>query len=240
MPKLKKYYVTKRIVSSFVSGCPNVANGFIVIPESLFLMKIICVGRNYADHIEELNNERPDAPVIFMKPDTAILRPGEDFYHPDFSSDIHHEVEIVVKINKMGKFIEEKFAHKYYDEIGIGIDFTARDLQSKLKGKGLPWELAKAFNGSAPISGFVSKSKFSDLQNVSFSLEVNGETRQEGNTSMMLYRIDYLIAFVSQYFTLKTGDLLFTGTPKGVAAVAKGDELVASIEGEKMLTLQVK
>lgn len=203
-------------------------------------MKIICVGRNYADHIEELKNERPDAPVIFMKPDTALLRPGEDFYHPDFSEDIHHEVEIVVKINKMGKFIEEKFAHKYYDEIGIGIDLTARDLQSKLKSKGLPWELAKAFNGSAPISDFVPKSKFNDLQNLSFSLDVNGETRQQGNTSMMLYQIDYLIAFVSQYFTLKTGDMLFTGTPKGVAAVKAGDELVASIEGEKMLTLQVK
>lgn len=203
-------------------------------------MKIICVGRNYADHIEELKNERPDAPVIFMKPDTALLRPGEDFYHPDFSEDIHHEVEIVVKINKMGKFIEEKFAHKYYDEIGIGIDFTARDLQSKLKSKGLPWELAKAFNGSAPISEFVSKSKFNDLQNLSFSLDVNGETRQQGNTSMMLYQIDYLIAFVSQYFTLKTGDMLFTGTPKGVAAVKTGDELVASIEGEKMLTLRIK
>ncbi len=203
-------------------------------------MKIICVGRNYADHIEELHNERPDAPVIFMKPDTALLRPGEDFYHPDFSEDIHHEAEIVVKINKMGKNIAEEFAHKYYDEIGIGIDFTARDLQSKLKAKGLPWELAKAFNGSAPVSDFVSKSQFTDLQNLSFSLTVNGQSRQEGNTSMMLYKIDYLISFVSRFFTLKTGDLVFTGTPKGVAPVKIGDTLVAAIEGKEMLTLHVK
>ncbi|MPR32301.1 fumarylacetoacetate hydrolase family protein [Salmonirosea aquatica] len=203
-------------------------------------MKIICVGRNYADHIEELNNERPEAPVIFMKPETAVPRPVEDFYHPDFSEDIHHEVEIVVKINKVGKNIEEKFAHKYYDEIGIGIDFTARDLQSKLKAKGLPWELAKAFNGSAPVSEFVPKDQFADVQNIAFKLDVNGETRQEGNTNMMLYKIDYLISFVSQYFLLKKGDLLFTGTPKGVAAVKIGDTLKLSIEGKEMLVVNVK
>ena len=203
-------------------------------------MKIICVGRNYADHIEELNNERPDAPVIFMKPETAVPRPVEDFYYPDFSEDVHHEVEIVVKINKVGKNIEEKFAHKYYDEIGIGIDFTARDLQTKLKGKGLPWELAKAFNGSAPVSEFVPKTQFADVQNIEFSLDVNGETRQQGNTNMMLYKIDYLIAFVSQYFLLKKGDLLFTGTPKGVAAVKIGDTLKLSIEGKEMLQVNVK
>ena len=203
-------------------------------------MKIICVGRNYADHIEELNNERPDAPVIFMKPETAVPRPVEDFYYPDFSEDIHHEVEIVVKINKVGKNIEEKFAHTYYDEIGIGIDFTARDLQAKLKGKGLPWELAKAFNGSAPVSEFVPKSQFADVQNIAFSLDVNGETRQQGNTNMMLYSIDYLISFVSKYFLLKKGDLLFTGTPKGVAAVKIGDTLKLSIEGKEMLQVNVK
>ena len=203
-------------------------------------MKIICVGRNYAEHIEELNNERPDAPVIFMKPETAVPRPVEDFYYPDFSEDIHHEVELVVKINKVGKNIEEKFAHKYYDEIGIGIDFTARDLQAKLKGKGLPWELAKAFNGSAPVSDFVPKTQFADVQNIAFSLDVNGETRQQGNTSMMLYKIDYLISFVSQYFLLKKGDLLFTGTPKGVAAVKIGDTLKLSIEGKEMLQVNVK
>lgn len=203
-------------------------------------MKIICVGRNYADHIEELNNERPDAPVIFMKPETAVPRPVEDFYYPDFSQDIHHEVEIVVKINKVGKNIEEKFAHTYYDEVGIGIDFTARDLQARLKGKGLPWELAKAFNGSAPVSEFVPKTQFADMQNIQFSLDVNGETRQQGNTSMMLYKIDYLISFVSQYFLLKKGDLLFTGTPKGVAAVKIGDTLKLSIEGKEMLVVNVK
>lgn len=203
-------------------------------------MKIICVGRNYADHIEELNNERPDAPVIFMKPETSIPRPVEDFYYPDFSLDVHHEVEIVIKINKVGKNIEEKFAHKYYDEVGIGIDFTARDVQSNLKAKGLPWELAKAFNGSAPVSNFVPKTDFADLQNLDFALAVNGETRQQGNTSMMLYPIDYLISFVSKYFLLKKGDLIFTGTPKGVSAVQIGDVIALSIEGKQMLTVNVK
>jgi len=203
-------------------------------------VKIICVGRNYADHIEELKNERPTAPVIFIKPDTALLRPGEDFYLPEFSKDVHHEIEVVVKINRMGKFIEEKFAHKYYDEVALGIDFTARDLQTELKTKGLPWELAKGFNGSAPVSDFVPKSTLGDLQQLDFSLEVNGAIRQKGNTSMMLYSIDYLIAFVSRYFTLKTGDLIFTGTPKGVAAVKEGDELVGKLGGKDMLRLSVR
>lgn len=198
------------------------------------------MGRNYADHIEELNNERPDAPVIFMKPDSALLRPGEDFYIPDFSEDIHHEIEVVVKINRMGKYIEEQFARKYYDEIGLGIDFTARDLQSKLKAKGLPWELAKGFNGSAPVSDFISKNDLGDLQQLDFSLEINGEPRQIGNTSMMLYRIDYLISFVSRYFTLKTGDLIFTGTPKGVGAVKSGDLLIGKLNGAEMLRLNIK
>lgn len=198
------------------------------------------MGRNYADHIEELNNERPDAPVIFMKPDSALLRPGEDFYIPDFSEDIHHEIEVVVKINRMGKYIEEQFAHKYYDGIGLGIDFTARDLQSKLKAKGLPWELAKGFNGSAPVSDFISKDGLGDLQQLDFSLEINGEPRQIGNTSMMLYRIDYLISFVSRYFTLKTGDLIFTGTPRGVGAVKSGDLLVGKLNGAEMLRLNIK
>lgn len=203
-------------------------------------MKIICVGRNYADHIEELNNERPESPVIFLKPDSALLRPGEDFYLPEFSSNVHYELEVVVKINRMGKYIEEKFAHKYYDEVALGIDFTARDVQSKLKAKGLPWELAKAFNGSAPVSDFVPKSGLGDLTNLNFSLEVNGEMRQVGNTSMMLYPIDYLISFVSRYFTLKTGDLIFTGTPKGVGAVSTGDVLVGKLEGKEILRLNVR
>ncbi len=203
-------------------------------------MKIIAIGRNYAEHIKELNNERPEEPVIFTKPDTAILKDNEPFYYPDFSQDIHHEVEILVKINKMGKNIDEKFAHKYYDEIGIGIDFTARDIQSKLKSKGLPWDLAKGFNGSAPISGFVPKTNFSDLKNLNFHLEINGETRQIGNTSMMLFPIDTIISFISRYFTLKTGDIIFTGTPAGVGQVKIGDTLTAYIENEKMLEFEVK
>ena len=203
-------------------------------------MKILCIGRNYADHINELKNERPLEPVIFLKPDTAMLKDNETFYHPDFSNDIHHEVEIVLKINKVGKNIETKFAHKYYDEIGIGIDFTARDIQSKLKEKGLPWEKAKAFNGSEPISGFVSKSQFADLQNLNFHLEVNGEVLQKGNTSLMLWNFDEIIAEISKYFTLKTGDLIFTGTPAGVGPVHAGDLLEVYLENKKLLTVLVK
>ena len=203
-------------------------------------MKIIAVGRNYAEHIRELNNEQPDDPVIFMKPETAIPLKNEPFFYPEVSTDVHHEVEILVKINRVGKNIEERFAHRYYDEIGVGIDFTARDVQSKLKAKGLPWELAKGFNCSAPISGFVPKTDFADLQNVNFHLDVNGETRQQGNTSLMLFKIDYLIAFVSRYFLLQQGDILFTGTPKGVGPVQIGDRLTAYIEDRKMLEFEVK
>lgn len=205
-----------------------------------YSMKIICVGRNYVEHIKELNNEQPEDPVIFMKPETAIPLKHEPFFYPDFSTDVHHEVEILVKINRVGKNIDEKFAHKYYDEIGVGIDFTARDVQSKLKAKGLPWELAKGFNGSAPVSHFVPKTKFSDLQNLDFRLDINGETRQMGNTSLMLFKIDYLISFVSRYFLLQQGDILFTGTPKGVGPVQVGDRLTAFIEETPMLTFDVK
>lgn len=203
-------------------------------------MKIIAVGRNYAEHIKELNNEQPDDPVIFMKPETAIPLKNEPFFYPEFSTDVHHEVEILLKINRVGKNIEERFAHKYYDEIGIGIDFTARDLQSKLKAKGLPWELAKGFNGSAPISGFVPITDFTDLQNINFRLDINGETRQRGNTGLMLFKIDYLIAFVSRYFLLQQGDILFTGTPKGVGPVQVGDRLTAYIEDKPMLEFDVR
>lgn len=203
-------------------------------------MKIIAVGRNYAEHIKELNNEQPDDPVIFTKPETAILRPGDPFFYPDFSTDVHHEVEIVVRISRTGKNIEEKFAHRYYEEIGVGIDFTARDLQSKLKAKGLPWDLAKGFNGSAPMSAFVPKTEFPDLKNLNFRLDVNGETRQTGNTSLMLFQIDYLISFVSRYFMLLQGDIIFTGTPKGVGPVQVGDRLTAYIEDRKMLEFDVK
>lgn len=203
-------------------------------------MKIICIGRNYADHIKELDNERPDEPVIFMKPDTAVVQKQFPFVIPEFSNDVHHEVEVLVKINKVGKYIDPKFAHKYYDEIGLGIDFTARDLQSKLKEKGLPWEKAKAFDGSAVIGDFIPKTEFADLQNINFELTNNGEVVQKGNTSSMLFAIDELIANVSQYFTLRTGDVIFTGTPQGVAAVKDGDVLEGSIEGKKLFRIQVK
>lgn len=203
-------------------------------------MKIICIGRNYADHISELNNERPTEPVIFMKPDSSILPNKNPFVIPAFSNDIHHEVEILVKICKVGKHIDAKFAHKYYEEIGLGIDFTARDVQNKLKEKGLPWEKAKAFDHSAVIGKFVSKNDFSSLDNINFELKSNGTTVQEGNTSLMLWKIDELIAYVSQYFTLKIGDIIFTGTPKGVAKVAEGDVLEGFIEGKSMFKIQIR
>jgi 2-keto-4-pentenoate hydratase/2-oxohepta-3-ene-1,7-dioic acid hydratase in catechol pathway len=203
-------------------------------------MKIICIGRNYADHISELNNERPTEPVIFMKPDTAVVLKKFPFVLPEFSKDIHHEVEILVKINRVGKYIDKKFASNYYQEIGLGIDFTARDLQSKLKEKGLPWEIAKGFDGSAVIGKFVDKSKFSSLSDINFELKKNNETAQQGNTSLMLWQIDELIAYVSQFFTLKIGDIIFTGTPKGVAAVTENDVLEGFIEGESMFKINVK
>ena len=202
-------------------------------------MKIIAIGRNYAAHIAELNNEKPSQPVVFMKPDTAILRNNAPFYYPDFSKDIHFEVEILIKINREGKYIDQKFAHKYYEEIGIGVDFTARDLQTKCKEKGLPWEIAKAFNGSAPISEFISK-EGKDLGNLNFSLKQNGELKQQGNTSLMLFPFDEIVAYVSQYFTLKKGDIIFTGTPAGVGPIAIGDKLEAFIEEEKLLEVEIK
>ena len=203
-------------------------------------MKIICIGRNYADHISELNNERPTEPVIFLKPDSSILPNKNPFVIPAFSNDIHHEVEILVKICKVGKHIDAKFAHKYYEEIGLGIDFTARDVQNKLKEKSLPWEKAKAFDHSAVIGKFVSKNDFTSLDNINFELKSNGTSVQEGNTSLMLWKIDELIAYVSQYFTLKIGDIIFTGTPKGVAKVAEGDVLEGFIEGKSMFKIQIR
>lgn len=203
-------------------------------------MKIICIGRNYAKHIEELQNEKPDEPVIFIKPDTAIVLKKFPFVIPEFSNDVHHEVEIIVKICKVGKHIAPKFAHKYYEEIGLGIDFTARDLQSKLKEKGLPWEKAKAFDGSAVVSEFIPKSEFSSLNDINFELTNNGNVVQKGNTQFMLWKIDELISYASQYFTLKTGDILFTGTPEGVAKVSANDVLEGFIEGKKMFRIQVK
>ena len=203
-------------------------------------MKIICIGRNYADHISELNNERPTEPVIFMKPDSAILPNKNPFVIPAFSNNIHHEVEILVKICRVGKHIDAKFAHKYYQEIGLGIDFTARDVQNTLKEKGLPWEKAKAFDHSAVIGNFISKKNYSSLENINFELKSNQVTVQEGNTSLMLWKIDELIAYVSQYFTLKIGDIIFTGTPKGVAKVTEGDVLEGFIEGESMFKIQIR
>ncbi len=203
-------------------------------------MKIICIGRNYANHITELNNERPDEPVIFMKPDTSILPKKTPFTIPEFSSEIHHEVEILIKISKVGKYIDPKFANKYYDEIGLGIDFTARDLQNRLKEKGLPWEKAKAFDGSAIIGDFQPKNNFNSIENITFELKNNGQTVQKGNTQQMLWKIDEIIAHVSQYFTLKKGDIIFTGTPEGVAKVAPNDILEAFIEDKKVLRLHIK
>lgn len=203
-------------------------------------MKIIAIGRNYAEHAKELNNPVPTTPVIFMKPDTALLKDNKPFYHPEFSEDVHYETELVLKICKEGKHISEKFAANYYDEIGLGIDFTARDIQSKHKEKGLPWELAKSFDGSAPISNFFPKNKFTDLYNINFSLKINGENRQAGNTNNLLFSFERIIAFVSQYITLKKGDLIFTGTPEGVGRVAIGDHLEGFIEGEQMLDFYVK
>jgi len=204
-------------------------------------MRIFAIGRNYVAHIEELNNERPDEPIIFTKPDTAILRNNAPFYYPATSRDVHHEVELVLRISKEGKNIEEKFAGKYYDAIGIGIDFTARDVQAKLKEKGLPWDIAKGFDGSAPISAkFIPVAEFKDVKNINFKLEIDGQLKQQGNTSLLLFPFDYIIAYLSKFFTLKTGDLIFTGTPKGVGPVTHGNKLSAYIENEKLLEFEVR
>jgi 2-keto-4-pentenoate hydratase/2-oxohepta-3-ene-1,7-dioic acid hydratase in catechol pathway len=203
-------------------------------------MKIICIGRNYADHISELKNERPTEPVIFLKPDSAILPKKTAFVIPEFSNDMHHEVEVLVRINRVGKYIDTKFAHKYYDEIGLGIDFTARDVQAKLKEQGLPWEKAKAFDHSAVISSFLSKNIFSSVENINFELKKNNETVQLGNTNLMLWSIDEIISYVSQYFTLKIGDIIFTGTPKGVGQVKENDVLEGFLENKSMFKITVK
>ncbi|MDB2493664.1 MAG: fumarylacetoacetate hydrolase family protein [Flavobacteriaceae bacterium] len=203
-------------------------------------MKLICIGRNYAQHISELKNEKPTEPVLFLKPDTAILLKKQPFFIPDFSDEVHHEVEVLVKINRVGKHIDVKFAHKYYDEIGLGIDFTARDLQQKLKEKGLPWEKAKAFDGSAVVGKWVSKSKFENLDNLPFSLLKNNKTVQSSTTQDMLWSIDEIIAYVSQFFTLKIGDIIFTGTPSGVSPVQPNDSLKGFIGEEQFFSIKVK
>ena len=203
-------------------------------------MKLICIGRNYAAHIDELNNERPAEPVIFIKPDSAVLPKEQDFYIPDFSNDVHHEVEVLVKIKKVGKHIAKEFAHRYYDEISLGIDFTARDLQSQLKAKGLPWEKAKGFDGAAVIGKWIDKNKYENLDKLGFSLLKNGEKVQNGHTSLMLWKIDELISYVSTYFTLKKGDVIFTGTPSGVGRVSANDYLQGRIGEEEFFTINVR
>lgn len=203
-------------------------------------MKIICIGRNYADHAKELNNPLPEKPVFFMKPDSALVIRNRPFYYPDFSADVHHEVEVVVKINRLGRSIDPKFAGRYYAELGLGIDFTARDLQNECREKGLPWEIAKGFDYSAPVSRFVPKENLPDTSAIPFHLDLNGKTVQKGNTRDMIFSIDRIIAYVSGFVTLKTGDLIFTGTPAGVGPVKIGDRLQAYMAGEKMLDFLVK
>ena len=201
-------------------------------------MKIICIGRNYAEHAKELKNEIPTEPVFFMKPDTALLK-EDDFYIPDFTQDLHHEIELVIKISKAGKHIEEQFAHKYYNEIGLGIDFTARDLQTKAKEKGLPWEKAKAFDNSAPIGNFINKETLK-LNEINFELKINGQSKQIGNSKDLIFSFDKIISYVSKFITLKVGDLIYTGTPEGVGQVKIGDKLEGFLNGESFLKLNIK
>ena len=204
-------------------------------------MKIICIGRNYVAHISELNNETPDEPVFFMKPDSSLLRNNDPFYIPDWTKDVHHEIELVIKINRIGKNIEKQFAHRYFDEIGLGIDFTARDIQNKLKEKGLPWEKAKAFDQAAVLGTmFIDKNIFPDQQNISFSLDINGNPVQRGNSGLMIFSFDDIISYVSKYVTLKIGDLIYTGTPAGVGPVKIGDRLEGYIKDKKILDFIVK
>ena len=203
-------------------------------------MKIICIGRNYIDHIKELSNQKPMNPVVFLKPDSSVIAKNQNFIIPSFSNEIHHEVELVVKINKVGKHIDKSFSHKYYDEIGLGIDFTARDIQSNLKEKGHPWEKSKAFDNSCMVGNFLKKEKIEDISKIEFSLKKNNEVVQSGCSNDMLWKIDELISYVSQYFTLKIGDLIFTGTPSGVSKVESGDILEGYISSIKMFMLKVK
>ena len=203
-------------------------------------MKIICIGRNYIDHIKELSNQKPMNPVVFLKPDSSVIAKNQNFIIPSFSNEIHHEVELVIKINKVGKHIDKSFSHKYYDEIGLGIDFTARDIQSNLKEKGHPWEKSKAFDYSCMVGNFLKKEKLEDISKIEFSLKKNNEIVQSGCSNDMLWKIDELISYVSQYFTLKIGDLIFTGTPSGVSKVESGDTLEGYISSIKMFTLKVK
>lgn len=203
-------------------------------------MKIICVGLNYRDHIEELGFSAPDEPIFFLKPETALLVRNRPFFLPDFSQEIHYEVELLVRINKLGKYIQPRFAHTYYNEIGLGVDFTARDIQERLRKEGLPWEQAKSFDGSAVVGPFIPKNQFSNLSEIRFSLQKNGETVQIGNSNNMIFNIDQLISYISQYVTLKIGDIIFTGTPVGVGPVSINDRLTGYIEDQKMFDFKIK
>lgn len=203
-------------------------------------MKIICIGRNYVAHARELNNEVPEKPVFFMKPDSALVTDNRPFFYPEFSKDVHHELEVVIRINRLGRSIEEHFAGRYFNELALGIDFTARDLQAEQKKKGLPWEIAKGFDYSAPVSKFLPLERFEDIHHLSFRLDLNGRTVQDGSTSLMIFSFEKIIAYVSRFMTLKTGDLIFTGTPAGVGPVAINDRLEAYLEGEKLMDFPVK
>ena len=203
-------------------------------------MKIICVGRNYTDHIKELDNKKPKDPVLFLKPQTAIINKGQPFFIPSFSEEIHYELEVIIKINRLGRFIEKKFSHKYYDKIGLGIDFTARDLQLELKNKGLPWEKAKAFDGSCLIGDWKNKKDFNNIDNIDFRLTKNDEIVQNSNTSLMLWKVDELIEYISKFFTLKIGDIIFTGTPAGVGKIKLNDKLKGYMNDDELLSINIK
>ena len=203
-------------------------------------MKIICVGRNYTDHIKELDNKKPKDPVLFLKPQTAIINKGQPFFIPSFSNEVHYELEVIIKINRLGRFIEKKFSHKYYDEIGLGIDFTARDLQLELKNNGLPWEKAKAFDGSCLIGDWKNKKDFNNIDNIDFRLTKNDEIVQNSNTSLMLWKVDELIEYISKFFTLKIGDIIFTGTPAGVGKVQLNDKLKGYLNDNELLSINIK
>lgn len=232
-----------KAINSFLTIISNVLNTLLRLARSFVgrnIMKIFCVGRNYSDHVAELKNERPEEPVIFLKPETALVKSNEPVFYPEFTQDLHHEVEVVFRIAKEGKYIQPESAPKFIDGIGLGIDLTARDLQAKLKAKGLPWEISKAFNQSAPVSEIFPAQNFPDWQNINFRLDVNGQTRQIGNTGQMLFPILEVLCYLSQYFTVKPGDLIFSGTPAGVAALAIGDRLEGYLESDKVLDFPIR
>ncbi len=203
-------------------------------------MKILAIGQNYVEHNKELNSKNPTEPVVFMKPDTALLKNNKPFFIPDFTDELHYETELIIKINRLGKNIAKRYAHRYYAEIGLGVDFTARDIQRKLKSNGHPWEISKAFDNSAVVGNFIPVSEIRDVQNIEFHLDINGKTVQQGNSKDMIFPVDELIAYTSKFFTLKIGDILFTGTPVGVGKVQVGDRLEGYIFDQKMFDFKIK